>query len=300
MTPARSTAKAFPTYAAGEIVADSDALNWQGIYARRMRFRCQVDRFLVPATPEPLFSCVLGGSAAFRERDMGKDWIERRLTRGDHFVTHSKEPYELTWSSPPGEEMDTLVVHFAVDKFLETLDAMFPGKRDEIEVIDFFGRDEVAASLFEALAGMLDERVPGTSPRVAAIGTLMATHLLEKYTAVATARPDYLGGLPIGKLRKIESFIGGQLGEELTLDAMAAVVDLSPFHFSRVFKQTTGMTPLQFVTRERIVRAQQLIRETSRSLIEIGMEVGYTSPSHFAQVFRKTVGVTPTEFRSAL
>jgi methylphosphotriester-DNA--protein-cysteine methyltransferase len=75
---------------------------------------------------------------------------------------------------------------------------------------------------------------------------------------------------------------------------------LSPFHFSRVFKQATGMSPLQFVTRERIARAQQLIRETSRSLIEIALEIGYTSPSHFAQVFRRVVGVTPTDFRSAL
>src|SRR2546430_4978601 len=62
----------------------------------------------------------------------------------------------------------------------------------------------------------------------------------------------------------------------------------------------SGMTPLQFVTRQRITRAQQLIRETSRSLIDVGLEVGYTSPSHFAQVFRRVVGVTPTEFRSSL
>ena len=60
------------------------------------------------------------------------------------------------------------------------------------------------------------------------------------------------------------------------------------------------MTPLQFVTRQRITRAQQLIRETSRNLIEVGLEVGYSNPSHFAQVFRRVVGVTPTEFRSSL
>jgi AraC family transcriptional regulator len=67
-----------------------------------------------------------------------------------------------------------------------------------------------------------------------------------------------------------------------------------------MFKQVTGMSPLQFVVRERIVCAQKLICETSRSLIEIALEVGYTSPSHFAKVFRRVVGVTPTEFRSAL
>ena len=47
-------------------------------------------------------------------------------------------------------------------------------------------------------------------------------------------------------------------------------------------------------------RAQQLIRETKLSLIEIGLDVGYSNPSHFAKLFRKVVGVTPTEFRSAL
>jgi AraC family transcriptional regulator len=60
------------------------------------------------------------------------------------------------------------------------------------------------------------------------------------------------------------------------------------------------MTPMQFVTRERITRAQQFIRETSRSLIEIALQVGYSNPSHFAKVFRKVAGVTPTKFRNAL
>jgi AraC family transcriptional regulator len=51
---------------------------------------------------------------------------------------------------------------------------------------------------------------------------------------------------------------------------------------------------------ERMLKARQLIRETSRSLIEIALEVGYTSPSHFAQVFRRTAGMAPTEFRMLL
>ena len=80
-----------------------------------------------------------------------------------------------------------------------------------------------------------------------------------------------------------------QLAEEISTETLAELVELSPFHFSRVFKQATGMSPLQFVTRERITRAQQLIRETSRSLIEVALEVGYTSPSHFAKSFGKSL-----------
>jgi AraC family transcriptional regulator len=106
--------------------------------------------------------------------------------------------------------------------------------------------------------------------------------------------------LPIWRLRKVEDYVSDHIGEEVSVEKLAELVELSPSHFSHVFKESTGMSPLRFVVRERITRAQQLIRETSRSLIEIALDVGYTSPSHFAQVFRRVVGVTPTQFRSAL
>jgi AraC family transcriptional regulator len=106
--------------------------------------------------------------------------------------------------------------------------------------------------------------------------------------------------MPIQKLRKVEDYVTAHFADEISIEALAELVELSPSHFAHVFKETTGMTPLQFITRQRITRAQQLIRETSRSLIDVGLEVGYTSPSHFAQVFRRVVGVTPTEFRSSL
>src|SRR5438093_4288000 len=143
-------------------------------------------------------------------------------------------------------------------------------------------------------------RVPGKSPRVAALTQLLAAHLVEKYTNTAGQTPVHRGGLPIHQLRKVEDYVAEHLAEEISIEALAELVELSSSHFSHVFKESTGMTPLQFVTRQRITRAEQLIRETSRSLIEVGLEVGYTSPSHFAQVFRRVVGITPTEFRSSL
>jgi AraC family transcriptional regulator len=128
---------------------------------------------------------------------------------------------------------------------------------------------------------------------------LFAAHLVEQYTRAVDA-PAYRGGLPIHHLRKVEDYVAAHLAEEISVEGLAGLIELSPSHFAHVFKETTGMTPLQFVTRQRITRAQQLIRETSRSLIDVGLEVGYSSPSHFAQVFRRVVGVTPTEFRSSL
>src|SRR6516225_12065812 len=131
-------------------------------------------------------------------------------------------------------------------------------------------------------------------------GEVFPQYIAEKYTNIASEKPDYHGGLPIARLRKVEDYVRVHLAESISIEKLAELTELSSFHFSRVFKQATGMTPLQFVIRERMLLAQQLIRETSRSLIEIALEVGYTNPSHFAQVFRRTAGMVPTEFRMLL
>ena len=299
-TPNRTTAAAFSRYLNGEILADSRSLQWSDLYVRHCRFPRVVDRFLVPATAEPHISCTIVGSAEFLERDPGGKWVTRHIRRGDIFVTRSRTPYEVSFRSPPGEELETIAIHVGIDSFRVALEAIYPGNASELEVIDFFGRDVALSRLCAACADLLSAHVPGSSRIVAAMTQLLATYLAERYTSVTSGKPEVRGGLPIRQLQKVGDFVTEHLAEEISVEILAALVQLSPFHFSRIFKQSTGMSPLRFVTRERITRAQQLIRETSRSLIEIALDVGYTSPSHFAQVFRRVVGVTPTEFRSKL
>jgi AraC family transcriptional regulator len=299
-TPDRTTAAAYPRHLKGQVVADSARLRWPGLFVRRYKFPRVVDRFLVPATPEPLISCQIKGFAVFKERDPGGKWLTHQLERGTLFVTRSRTPYEVSFSSPAGEELENVQIHVAVDVFVAAVEAAHPGKAESIDVIDFFGRDEALVHLCFACAEMLTERVPAKSDRVAHLTKLIASCLAEKYTSAAAEKADFRGGLPVRQLRKVEDYVHEHMADDISLESLAELAELSPFHFSRVFKQTTGMSPLQFVTRERITRAQQLIRETRRSLIEIGLDVGYKNPSHFAQVFRRVAGVTPSTFRSAL
>jgi AraC family transcriptional regulator len=299
-TPERTTAEVFPRYVGGEALGDSTTLKWPGLFVRRYRFPRVVDGFLVPATAEPLIACIIAGAAEFQEREIGGAWLPRRVRRGDLFVTGSKTPYELRWRSPLGAEMDVIHIHLAVEQCQAAFEMVYQDKASDVEVIEFFGRDETLAHLSSACAEMLSAGTAGESKRVSAIAHLLAIHIAERYTNIASQKPDHRGGLPIARLRKVEDYVHAHLAESISIEMMAELAELSPFHFCRVFKQATGMSPLQFVTRERMLQAQRLIRETPRNLIEIGLEVGYTSPSYFAQVFRRTVGKSPSDFRNAL
>ena len=108
---------------------------------------------------------------------------------------------------------------------------------------------------------------------------------------------EYKGGLPGFRLRKVTDLMVTHLEREFSLIRLAREAEMSEFHFSRAFKRTTGLTPSQYFINLRLEKARCLLRETNRSVIEIGLDVGYTSPSHFAQIFRREVGISPSEYR---
>ncbi|NMO94318.1 AraC family transcriptional regulator [Paenibacillus lemnae] len=82
-----------------------------------------------------------------------------------------------------------------------------------------------------------------------------------------------------------------------SLNELASNAGLSKYHFTRVFRDATGLTPISYLTKIRIERSVELLRSTSLSMEEIAREIGYSSGSYFIKVFRKWVGYPPGEVR---
>jgi AraC family transcriptional regulator len=93
--------------------------------------------------------------------------------------------------------------------------------------------------------------------------------------------------------RLVREYIQANLASNLNLSALATVVHRSPYHFSRLFKKTFGITPHQYILRERIDESRRLLRSRTASIVEIALSLGFASQSHFTDVFRKVTGTTP-------
>ena len=101
----------------------------------------------------------------------------------------------------------------------------------------------------------------------------------------------------IGMVKRAEQYIQQHYTEELTLNRVSEIVHVSPPYISKLFKEKLGMTFLEYLTRIRMEKAKQMLRETQESIRRIGCEVGYQDPNYFSRAFKKYVGVTPREYR---
>lgn len=97
-------------------------------------------------------------------------------------------------------------------------------------------------------------------------------------------------------VRRATKFIDANLGQRMGLPRIAAAAGLSPFHFGRLFKQTTGRSPHQFLLERRICVAKEMLRARQLSVAEIAAELGFYDQSHFSQVFKRNAGMTPRQF----
>ena len=131
------------------------------------------------------------------------------------------------------------------------------------------------------------------------LANVLAVHLIRHVLAPRRPARRRDGALPRGRLRAVVEYIEEHLDAGLTLEQMAAVARLSPYHFARQFKAATGLPPHQYVIARRVERAKQLLQTGGDlSLAEVAARAGFSDQSQFSHHFKRLVGVTPGQFRT--
>ena len=150
---------------------------------------------------------------------------------------------------------------------------------------------------FSAYSGAKSEGMNVLILSVHSLDLNTAKQIIDAYTGAALAPIEVVGGLPPRRLQRVLEHVKENLEKDLSVAEMAQVVGMSQYYFSKLFKMSTGTTPHQYVMRQRVERAQELLREGNTALVEIATHVGFETQSHFTSVFRRLVGITPKKFR---
>lgn len=214
--------------------------------------------------------------------------------KGEILITPANTPLFVRWSGNENCLQIQLTTEFLQSIARETLNQ----NSDRLELLPGF---QIRDSQIEAIAMMLftewqqehfDNRLYLDS-----LTNVLAVNLLHNYSASKPRLPIYEGGLPQRQLGQVLDYIDAYLDKNIKLADLAQLLDISPFHFSRLFKQSMGMTAHQYLSQQRVERAKQLLKKTDRLIIDIALDCGFSSHSHLSKKFRQFTGITPKAYR---
>jgi len=123
------------------------------------------------------------------------------------------------------------------------------------------------------------------------------TKLIQKYGLERDDDIAFNKSFTSKHYKRVLDYVGKEFGGEINLDTMAARTGLSTAHFSRLFKQTIGLSPHQFVMSFRVEQAKKMLSDESRPMIDIALSSGFSDQAHFSRVFKQIEGQNPKQFR---
>jgi AraC family transcriptional regulator len=137
-----------------------------------------------------------------------------------------------------------------------------------------------------------------TPETINALATVFSTYVLRNHSSLNDRAARVLnGGLPPGSWKRVEDFILANLREDLSLERLASIAHVSPSHFIRAFRKSTGQSPNQFVIAARLAHARHLIASTDTPFSQIAKSAGFANNSHMTALMRRVSGIMPSEIR---
>lgn len=278
----------------GNWIADSGD-RWRNLKVIRNRHRVRESVIAPGKLTFHLITVYMGAPSRQQTRFENRN-LNILQTSGDVVVIPAQTTLRSVYDDV---EQDDIYLHLEPD-FINKIALQSDLNPDRLEMIPIFGArnpqiEQLAKLAFAEL--QQDESTVGSNLYADSLANLLAVELLRNYSSRGLPERHYSNGLPNKKLARILDLINSDLSANLSLSFLAETAGLSEYHFLRLFKQSTGATPHQYVLRQRIERAKQLLLETELSVTEIAFLLGFATPAHFAQQFRRQTGVPPTELR---
>jgi AraC family transcriptional regulator len=151
-----------------------------------------------------------------------------------------------------------------------------------------------------AIAQVISEQIQRQNFNVEYIdqmGVTLVVHLLENYCSTVSKLPESSHALSSNQLRLVHQYIEDNLSKGISLQELANFVGVSPYYFIRLFKKSTGKTPAQHITHQRLKKAIHLLSSTNLDVGVVAQQVGFYDHSHLCRTFRICLSATPNQYR---
>jgi AraC-like DNA-binding protein len=162
---------------------------------------------------------------------------------------------------------------------------------------NFGARDLVMFGLAQALAGAMERPGEATSMFSDNIALAFFAHIVRAYGGVPIEGRNARGGLAAWQLKRARDLINVNLAYDPSIAEIAQECGLSSSYFARAFKRSTGMPPSRWLTKMRVERAKELLKDPRCELSEIALQCGFVDQSHFTRVFSRSEGYSPGRWR---
>jgi len=215
---------------------------------------------------------------------------EGEVAKGDIILTPANQATEYFWDRAAN------VLHLCLEPVFIAKVAVEAIEVDaaRIEVLSRFAvADLQIQQLGHLLLAELEAERPGNRLYAESLTNALAVHLIRDYSTIKKTVRQYSGGLSKAKLQQAIAYIQEHLDQDLSLDEIAAEANLSAYHFSRLFKQSTGLAPHQYQIRCRVERANELLQAGEITIANIATQVGFYDQSHLSRHFKRIFGVSP-------
>lgn len=284
----------------GILLLSSEEIGWKDLTVRVYQEPLEErEGWIEPTTPDTSLVLFTRGAVFVERRSANGPWKRQHIHQGELFLSPGgSPPTELRWRSLAPEPDQTLRLLLNTELLSRTAQEIADCDYTRLALIQHPGlQDPVLTQIGLALWRELEQPSPAGKLYAQTAAQMIAVHLLRHYLAVGRAFKDPSQGLTHQQMRRVMDFIQAHLAQDLSLEALAQQIGFSPYHFARLFRQTTGESPHQFVLRQRIERAQHLLEKADLPLVHIALESGFADQSHLTQAFKRHLGLTPRAYR---
>jgi AraC family transcriptional regulator len=156
--------------------------------------------------------------------------------------------------------------------------------------------DPLIFQISQALKVELESGCPSGRLYEESAAMMLAIHLLKMNASASQKTQEYAGGLSQHKLAQVIEYIDEYLARNIGLSDLAEVVGMSQYHFTRQFKRSMGITPHQYLLKQRIERAKLLLLQSKLNIAEVALECGFANQGHLNYHFKRLLNMTPKTF----